>query len=292
MKRRRKDREVRPNYMKQISKQKPDAIRSVFGREKVIIGVIHAMALPGTPQYAGETMKEIIEYAVTGAERYAAGGVDGLILENHGDIPFLKPEDIGHEITAAMVAMGIAVRDRVNLPMGINVLANGAFHALAIAKAVGADFVRVNQWVNAYVANEGLIEGPAAAALRYRTHIGAQDVLVFTDVHVKHGAHAITGDRSLEEQARDAEWSDSDAIISTGERTGDAASLKEIQVFEAVSQLPIVVGSGVSEDNVRDILSVCQGCIVASSLKENGVWWNQVDQEKVRRLVALADEVR
>jgi len=32
----------------------------------------------------------------------------------------------------------------------------------------GAVFVRVNQWANAYVANEGIIEGPAARATRYR----------------------------------------------------------------------------------------------------------------------------
>ena len=57
------------------------------------------------------------------------------------------------------------VRREVGLPTGINVLANAALHALAIARAADAAFIRVNQWANAYVANEGLIEGPAASAL-------------------------------------------------------------------------------------------------------------------------------
>jgi BtpA family/Amidase len=54
------------------------------------------------------------------------------------------------------------VRQETGLPMGINVLANAALHALAAASAAGARFVRINQWANAYVANEGLIEGAAA----------------------------------------------------------------------------------------------------------------------------------
>ena len=54
------------------------------------------------------------------------------------------------------------------MPIGVNVLANAALHALAVASAAGARFVRVNQWANAYVANEGLIEGAAARAMRYR----------------------------------------------------------------------------------------------------------------------------
>ncbi len=56
------------------------------------------------------------------------------------------------------------VRERFGVPLGINVLANAAIPAMAIATAGGADFVRVNQWANAYIANEGFIEGAAAKA--------------------------------------------------------------------------------------------------------------------------------
>jgi uncharacterized protein len=91
---------------------------------------------------------------------------------------------------------------------------------LAVAKAAGAQWVRANQWVNAYVANEGFLDGPAPKAMRYRRAIDATDVRIFADVHVKFGAHAITADRSIDEQARDAEWFDADVLIATGTRTG------------------------------------------------------------------------
>jgi len=71
--------------------------------------------------------------------------------------------------------------------------ANAALHALAIASAAGAHFVRVNQWANAYVANEGLIEGAAAKAMRYRSALQARGVSIFADAHVKHGARHRSG---------------------------------------------------------------------------------------------------
>ncbi len=111
---------------------------------------------------------------------------------------------------------------------------------------------------------------------------------IFADVHVKHGAHAITADRSLGELARDVEFFDADVAIVTGQRTGDSASMDELRAIAAGTALPVVVGSGVTQANVGDILAVADGVIVASALKRDGVWWNPVDPE---RLAAFAQAV-
>ena len=159
-----------------VFRPRPHAIEALFGRRKAVIGVIHSLPLPGSPGYEGAAMTDIVAFAVAEAGRYAAGGVDGLIVENHGDIPFSKPEHLGPETAACMAVMTDAVRRAVALPIGVNVLANGALQALAVAKAAGACFVRVNQWANAYVANEGFVEGPAALATRYRAMLHARGV--------------------------------------------------------------------------------------------------------------------
>ena len=172
------------------------------------------------------------------------------------------------------------------MPIGINVLANGAKVALAVAKAAGAGFIRVNQWCNAYVANEGLIEGPAAEALRYRSSIDASDVRIFADSHVKHGSHAITADRSIAELTRDLEWSGADVVIATGQRTGDAAAPEEIEAVKAATVLPVLVGSGVTPENAAQILATAHGCIIASALKVDGAWWNPVDPERCQAFMA------
>ena len=161
---------------KPVFRAKPNAIEVLFGRRKAVIGVIHSRALPGSPAYEGESMAAIVDFAVAEGMRYREGGVDGLIVENHGDIPFAKPEALGPETAACMAVMTRAVIGATGLMTGVNVLANGAMQALAVAKAAGAGFVRVNQWANAYVANEGFIEGPAGAAARYRAWLHAREV--------------------------------------------------------------------------------------------------------------------
>jgi uncharacterized protein len=271
---------------------KENPLHGIFGNaEKIVVGVVHSKPLPSSPHYGGESMEKVYRFAVEEGLRYAEGGVDGLIVENHWDIPFAKPEDIGFETAAAMATMVDRVSREVGIPLGVNVLANGVECALAVAKSTDAVFVRANQWVNAYVANEGFVEGAASKATRYRAMIRAEDVRVFADVHVKHGSHAIVADRSLEEQTRDVEFFDADVLIATGQRTGGEPDLRQLEVIKEVADLPVLVGSGVTEGNAERILNIADGAIVASSLKEDGNWWSPVSIDRVKRLMEVVKGV-
>ena len=274
--------------MQKISDRDASAIREIFGADKVAIGVVHCPAFPGAPRYEGGGVEAVYDACLRDAEAYAEGGMQGLIIENHGDIPFSKPEDIGPETAAFMSVVTDRVARAVGLPLGINVLANAPVPALAVAAAGGASFIRVNQWANAYVANEGFMEGRAGEAMRYRARLRAGHVKVFADSHVKHGSHAIVADRSVEELTRDLAFFDADAVIATGHRTGDSATLEEIDEVGGATHLPLLVGSGVTKDNVAGILARTNGVIVASSLKQDGVWWKPVALERVRRFMAAA----
>ena len=264
---------------------KPNALRELFGADKAVIGVIHLGALPGAPRYDGADPREVYRAAATDARTLADGGIDGIIVENASDLPFSRPEDIGPETVAALTAACLEVRAAVDTPIGITCVANGVIPALAVAKAVGARWVRANQWVNAYVANEGLMDGPAPAAMRYRRAIDATDVRIFADVHVKFGAHAITADRSVREQATDAEWFDADVLIATGARTGSPTSPDEVERVRSGTNLPVIVGSGLDPDQAPALMAVADGAIVGQWLKHDGRWWNPVDSARVARLV-------
>ncbi len=274
--------------MAQISDMSQNAIEEIFGRKKALIGMIHCPAFPGAPRYRGAARDQILSFCLRDAERLIAGGMHGLLVENHGDIPFSKPEDIGHETAAFMAVVADRLAQEFGVPMGINVLANAPIPAFAVAAASGAAFIRVNQWANAYVANEGFIEGRAAEALRYRASLRAEGIRVFADSHVKHGSHAIVADRSVTELTRDLAFFDADAVIATGQRTGDSADLAEIETVRDATHLPVLVGSGVSPDNIVPILQRVDAVIVASSLKQGGVWWNPVDAARVAAFVAAA----
>ena len=271
---------------------RPDALQELFGVRKPIIGTIHLPPLPGAPRYTGEPVRAIYARAVEDARRYAEGGVDGLIVENEGDTPFLKPDEIGPETAACMAVATSAVIDAVGLPTGVLVLANATLHSIAVAKAAGAQFVRANQWVNAYIANEGYLEGTAARALRYRAQLQAPGLRIFADVHVKHGSHAIVADRTIAELTHDAEAFDADVVIATGQRTGDPTRVEEITAISSVAQRPVLVGSGLDAENARELLEHAHGAIVGSAMKEYGVWWNPVSVANTRKIMDAVKELR
>jgi len=264
----------------------------IFNKPMVVIGVVHCPPFPGTPRHRGASVQAICDAALKDARAYAEGGVDALIIENHGDVPFLRPDDIGPETAAFMTAVTARAIAETGLPTGINILANAPIHALAVAAASGAQFVRVNQWANAYVANEGLLDGDAARALRYRHMLDADHIAIFADSHVKHGAHAITADRPVEELTRDLAFFDADVVIATGHRTGDSVRAEELAAIDDATALPVIVGSGVTLDNVASLHPRARGVIIGSSLKEGGTWENPVAPDRVRAFMAEVARLR
>lgn len=265
-----------------------NALERLFPVRKPLIGTVHVLPLPGAPRYRGQPLAEVVARAVEDAAAYVEGGFDAVIVENEGDIPWLKPDRIGPETVAGLAVVAAAVRAAVDVPLGVFCLANAVIESIAVAKACGGTFVRANQWANAYVANEGIVEGAAATALRYRATLRAEEVEVLADVNVKHGAHAIVADRSIEEQTWDVEAFDADCLIATGQRTGDPTRVEDVQAIKRVATLPVLVGSGLDPQNAPAVMAVADGAIVGSAAKHGGVWWNAVATEQVR---AIADAV-
>ena len=200
--------------------------RDRFGTSRALIGVLHVGALPGTPR-ASESVDALIRRTVDEALVYRAAGFSAVIIENMHDRPYLKGR-VGPEITSVMTAVGCEVKRQTGLVLGVQVLAGANREALAVAHACGGDFVRVEGFVFAHVADEGVIESCAGDLLRYRRAIGAERVLVFADIKKKHSAHAITADVPLGETARAAEFFLADGVIVTGVATGVEASAEDV----------------------------------------------------------------
>ncbi len=256
-----------------------------FAGPKPLIGVVHVLALPGTPSH-DRTLADIIRAAAQEAGIYRDEGIDGIMVENMHDAPYLKGR-VGPEIVASMTAVAAAVRAAVpDLPMGIQILAGANQEALAVAQAAGLDFVRAEGFVFAHVADEGIVESSAGELLRYRRAIGAERVQVWADVKKKHSAHAITADVSLAETVQAVAFFRGDAVIITGRVTGDAPALDDVVAAKAAGELPVLLGSGLTPDNLARYWEAADGFIVGSYLKEGGSWANPVDPERVRKMVA------
>lgn len=257
-------------------------VRRMFGAPRALIGVVHVQALPGTPTHRA-SVEAIAETAVAEARLYQEAGFHGIALENMHDRPYLK-RAVGPEIVAGMTAVGREVRRAVTLPLGVQVLAGANREALAVAQAIGGSFVRVEGFVFAHVADEGVIESSAGELLRYRKAIGAEGVAVFADVKKKHSAHAITADVDLVDTAHAAEFFLADGLIVTGSSTGRPAEPAEVGAVSKACGLPVLVGSGITAKNLARY-AAADAYIVGSSVKEGGHWVNPLDPGALRALV-------
>lgn len=269
----------------------PPPPKQLFTRSPAIIGMIHVAALPGTPA-ARQSVGQIIERAVREAALYARHDIDGLLIENMHDRPYLKG-DVGPEIVAAMTAVGSAVRQAVRVPLGVQVLAGANHAALAIAHACEASFIRVENFVFGHVADEGLMATAAAGPLlRYRRSIGAEHVYLAADIRKKHAAHALTADITIAEEARAAVFFGADAVIVTGLRTGVAADQGELRTVRQATTAPLWVGSGVTLGNLQVYAQLADVLIVGSHFKVGGRWENRVDPRRVSTFMRAAARVR
>ncbi|MFQ5575819.1 MAG: BtpA/SgcQ family protein [Anaerolineae bacterium] len=257
---------------------------------RAVIGMIHVAPLPGTPRVK-DGMPRIIARAEQEAALYQKAGVDMLAIENMHDLPYLN-KTAGPEIVAAMAVIGYRVKQTTGLPCGAQILAGANAAALAVAQAAGLDFIRAEGFVFAHVADEGVIGADAGDLLRYRRQIGADRILVLTDIKKKHSAHALTADVGIVETARAAEFFLSDGVIVTGAATGQTASLTDVRQVAQAVQIPVLVGSGVTLDNVDAYLSVADALIVGSHFKEGGHWANPVDFERVSRFMERVRRLR
>jgi len=264
-------------------------MRNFLQHKKTVIGMIHVDPLPGTPRY-NSNMPDVIAKAKAEAELYKAAGIDMLAIENMHDIPFSKT--IGPEIVAAMAVIGYEVKNSTGLRCGLQILAAANQEALGAAHAAGLDFVRVEGFVFAHVADEGWIDGCAGELLRYRHQIGADNILVLADIKKKHSAHAVTADVDIVETAQAAEFFLSDGVIVTGVATGAEASLEEIEQVKAAVDIPVLVGSGVTIENIDRYLAVADALIIGSYFKYNGRWAQGVDAERVKGFMNRVNQLR
>jgi membrane complex biogenesis BtpA family protein len=260
---------------------------------KSLIAMIHVGALPGAP-YSGQTVAALVEQAAAEARLLADLGVDAIMLENMHDRPYLNRE-VGPEITAAMSALLAGVRKVVgaDMPLGVQVLAGANREALATAWAAGGQFIRAEGFVFAHVADEGLMpQADAGELLRYRRRIGAESVLILADIKKKHSSHAITADLDLGAAARAAEFFGADAVIVTGEETAQPAKSDHLRLVKESTRLPVLVGSGITPENLPELAPHADGFIVGSYLKQDGLWSNPPDPDRVRAMVQAVAGLR
>ena len=258
--------------------------RKIINKKKALIGMVHLHALPGTAR-SKKTPQQIIEIAVEEATTLAQYGFDAVIVENMHDTPYLLRE-VGPEIISSMTLATVAVVEAVDLPIGIQILAGANKAAIAVALATGAHFIRAEGFVFASVADEGIMDiADAGPLLRERRRIDADHIAILADIQKKHSSHALTADLTIGDHARGADFMGADGVIVTGNHTGHAVDISQLREVRGATELPILVGSGVTPENVKEIFEFADAAIVGSSIKKGGNWMNTLDRTRCKELI-------
>lgn len=237
-------------------------LQKLFRAKNPIIGALHFSPLLGYEGYLG--IDKILKNALKDLEALEAGNVDGVIVENNYDYP--HKIIVGPETVACMALLTQEIVKKSTIPVGISMLWNDYKAGLAVAKTTGAKFIRVPVFVDKVKTNYGIVKGDAKNVIAYRSSIKAEDILLFTDIHVKHAE--LLSKSSITASAKKAIKEGSDGLIITGKWTGDAPNLNQLRkVRKSVGDFPILIGSGADAENIATLLQDATGAIVSTSLK-------------------------
>jgi len=267
-------------------------LSEIFARPKAVIGMVHLPPLPGAVGYTGYPVQQIVDFALHDAHTLAEGGVDGLIVENMWDLPFAVGRDVAPEQMCAQAVAAAEVVKAVDIPVGINVVHNGARVCLGIALAAGAQFIRVCLLTGAQVWDTGEFDhGCARELLTARKLAQAEHIKLFCDVDKKHSVRFPGIDL-----ATHIEWTEfymADALIISGRMTGDAPDVDKVRrAKELAKGRPVLMGSGMTPENVAEFFKYADGCIVGFGLKQPGAPHLPVDAERVKRFMDSVAQTR
>ena len=251
--------------------------------DKALIAMIALRALPGAPLYDGDDQR-IVDAALADLSEYKRAGVDAVLLENDFDLPYAKGPMPERAVEVATIVCK-AVREQWSGPMGLQLLEAANEDALNVAHAAGLDFIRLEGFVYAHVGGAGIIDACAGPLLRQRARLGCNHIKVFPDINKKHCSHAMTADLDIALEARQAELFMADGLVVTGRFTGESADTSDLQAVRESTKLPVLIGSGMTAENVDELVPLADAFIVGSTFRERGEYLEKLNPGRLEHFV-------
>ena len=251
--------------------------------------MIHLPALPGSPLYNPKLgLNYILETAEQDLLALQEAEVDAVMFGNENDRPYEFNANPASSSTIAYV-IG-ALRNKITIPYGVNVLWD-PMSTIAVAASTGAHFVR-EIFTGTYASDMGYWNPDAGKAMRYRNSLNREDLLMFYNISAEF-AYSLDK-RSVAERSKSVVFSSiPDAILVSGQITGESVAISELKkVKNLIPNTPVLANTGVKIENVEDTLSVADGVIIGSSLKEDGNTWNAVDPKRASDFMNKVKSIR
>lgn len=248
-----------------------------------LIGVIHLPALPGSPGYSGLSFDDYLSYSLGEADKLYRAGFNGVIIENYMDYPYSVDKISREAFKILSSIVGVVKKEYPGFFVGVNVLRNNGVDAVEIACVSGADFIRVNAYLEPVVAPEGFLEPVARRIWDSMIRLGCR-VKLYVDVNVKHSKPLLDYVTALHNTCYRGCV---DGVIVSGWATGYKTSPAKVYVARKICRdKEVWVGSGVSINNIGSYIGLADAIIIGTSIKEDNITEKPIDYEKAKTIVS------
>lgn len=242
-------------------------INLIFKTKWPLIGMIHFSPLVGYSDHPG--FEYIANKMLAEAKILENAKFDGIIIENNYDLP--HSETIPKDASEMFLELAKLLEKNIKVPFGLDILWNDYQSSLDICSITKARFFRVPAFVDSVVTTYGPMPARAKEVTQLRKGMGLDHIAIFADIQVKH-SEMVDKSKTLTQSAQEAIQSGADAIIVTGKWTGDAPKTSDLEETRiAVSDFPILIGSGATIENLPILTKYADGIIVGTALKEGDV---------------------
>lgn len=246
---------------------------------KFLAAMIAVLPLPGSPLYDGDDQR-VIDQALADVAVYKDAGADSLLFENDHDLPYIQPP-LDENGIALMTKIVREARGQFDGPIGIQMLEAANITSLEIAAEADLDYIRVEAFVFAHVGGSGVINGSAGKILRRRKELGAEHIKVFADVKKKHGSHSLTIDLNIKDEIMQAEFFMADGVIVTSQFTGVNPDTTDLVKAKEATKLRVLIGSGMTAENIAEYVPLADGFIVGSYFRKNGKFLETLEADRL-----------
>lgn len=258
------DRIVEMCYADEVKNISPffNLMKLFFDSKPLVIGMVHFGPLVGRAH--APTTERLLSKARKDLEILLRGNVPAVMFENMYDQPHTEHLDANR--AQQFLTLVQTLTKNLNIPFGFSLLWNDYPHAFHFAKKTGAEWIRVPVFVDDVKTAYGIFKADSQNVLAARKKVGATSVKIFADVQVKHAE--LVKPRTLTASAKASMKASADALIITGKWTGEPPTLDDVkQVRSVAKRVPLLIGSGMREENLSEYLPLIQGMIVGTSLK-------------------------
>ena len=246
-----------------------------LGGKKLVIGLVHLLPMPGTPNYKDGNMEKMLRKAVEDAKTLKANGADGCMVQPGNSI-YPCTDDTDYIRVACLSAAISLIRDAVgpDFLIGGMLMVNCTTPSLAACKAAGANFTRVAALARNTESPWGTVIAQPLKVADYRAKIDALDLAMIAEVSSYHHKHAEYDPAVIRQQAKDSIMLGANALeIMDPNFEHNERLVKDVKAV--LPNVPVILGGGTNVENCKARLRYADGALVGTAF-EGGKWGGPV----------------